>query len=359
MDRPHRRLAGVLAPVAALALIGGSAGCYLVRQGAGQAAVLLGRRPVAEVLHDPATPAGVRRRLRALWAARRFGVERLGLAGATLYRDFYDPGSDPDGAARPAAWNVSACAKDRFEARTWWFPVVGEAPYLGFFDAAEAEAAAAALRDAEDLDVLLRPVAAYSTLGWFDDPVFGSALRGDAFDIAELTLHEMAHATVFLPGQGDFNESLATLVGERGALAFLADRYGPGSAQVERARGRLSAEAEAARHIDAVVAELEALYARPDLSRPDKLRLREEVFARGKAALPRTPAADGWRAARWDNALLMNWRRYHGDERGLASLLDGRFGGDLAAFVAWTRTLDAPPGSRGLPRLRRRPGRRG
>lgn len=329
--------AAAWASLAALVL----SGCYVTRQGLAQADILLAARPVDEALHDPALPPDLRRKLRIVRAAKRFGVDTLGMRQAAgLYRTWYDTG---DG---PIAWNVSASARDRFEARTWWFPVVGVVPYLGFFDEAESRAMAEALEVDEDLDVLRREVRAFSTLGWFEDPVFGSALGGDTFDVARLVLHEMAHAVVFFPGHVAWNENFATLVGDRGGVGFLVDRYGANSRAVANARRRLVDEGVLRGALEGVLANLEALYAGPG-SRADKLRAREEVFAQGKAtlaALGDVAGASRWVARPWNNALWMSLRRYQGRQTALTELLDGRFDGDLAAFVAWLQGRSEPPG---------------
>ncbi len=329
--------AGAFASLALLFL----SGCYVTRQGLTQMQILLAARPVSEVLHDPTVPPDLRRKLRIVRAAKRFGVDTLGMRqAADLYRTWYDTG---DG---PIAWNVSASARDRFEARTWWFPVVGVVPYLGFFDEAESRAMAEILEVDEDLDVLRREVGAFSTLGWFDDPVFSSALRGDDFDVARLVLHEMAHAEVFFPGHVAWNENFATLVGDRAALRFLIERYGDHSGPVVRARGRLGDERVLRGALDGVLANLEALYEGPG-SRADKLLAREKVFAQGKATLAALGDVGGarrWIARPWNNALWMSLRRYQGHQDALSELLDERFDGDIAAFIAWLQGRSGPPG---------------
>ena len=316
-------------------------GCYALRQTVGQARILLLRRPIPQVLHDPSVPAEHRHCLRLVLRARRFGVQHLGLAGEDLYQSYYDTGGGP------AVWNVSASARDRFEARTWWFPVVGTVPYLGFFDQSEAASTADALK-AEGLDVLLREVGAYSTLGWFDDPVFSSGLYADEYTQARVVLHEIAHATVFFPGEVSWNENFATLVGDEGAIRYLAARHGASSQQVRDARARLAEEDRFDALMLEVVRELEALY-RSDLTSEDKVRRREKVFRRGKDRLGPLLAGfshadrSRWLEREWNNALLLSFHRYHGGLGDLRALLEGRFGGDLAAFVAHLRTLDRPP----------------
>ena len=329
--------AGASASFALLLLL---SGCYVARQGLAQADILLAARPVDEALHDPAVTPDLRRKLRIVRAAKRFGVDALGMGrAADLYRTWYDTGG------RPVAWNVSASARDRFEARTWWFPVVGAVPYLGFFDEAESQAMAESLEVDDALDVLRRGGGAFSTLGWFEDPVFSSALGGGDFDVVRLVLHEMAHAAVFFPGHVAWNENFATLVGDRGALQFMVERYGPDSQAATDARRRLADARTLQRTLAGILAELEALYAGPG-SRADKLREREVVFARGKATLARLgdlPGAGAWIARPWNNALWMSLRRYQGRQAELAELLDGAFEGDLAAFIDWLQERSEPP----------------
>ena len=329
----------LLAATAASQLVG----CYLAQATSGQAEVLLDRRPVGEVLHDGSLPPDRRRRLRFLLRVRDFGAEMLGLEMKGLYTTYHDPG-------RPrVAWNVSASLKDRFEARTWWFPVVGTVPYLGFFDRLDAEEEAARLRD-EGLDVLLRGVGGYSTLGWFDDPIFPTYLDGTPFDIARLVLHEAAHATVFLPSEVTFNENFATLVGEEGAIRFLESRWGAGSVPVARARAEISEARRFEAHMHTVVAELEALYG-SDLPSAEKVLRRETVFERGKAGLRdlhttfKVADRTRWLDREWNNAVLNSFRRYSGDLGPMRSMLLDRFGGDLRALIAHVAALEAPPPS--------------
>ena len=331
-DRPAPRTA------AALLMAAACGGCYLAEQGVGQARLLLARQPLEAARLDGRLSHDQRSALGTLKDAQRFGVERLGLAGEELYRSLVDTGG------RPVAWNVSASRKDRFEAHTWWFPVVGTVPYLGFFDRGAAEAEAARLGE-DGLDVNLRGVGAYSTLGWFDDPVFSSSLDGDAFDVARLVLHEMAHATLFFPGEVAWNENFATLVGDRGALAWAAARLGPRAEAA--AETRLAAEAAFEAYLTGVVERLAALYG-SDLPAAEKLSRREVVFDEGKRGLAellrRHPEArrEAWLEREWNNAVLLSFSRYRADQAAWRRALDARFGGDLAALVAHCRKRDAP-----------------
>lgn len=202
-------------------------GCFTVRylgqQAGGQLRLLRMRRPVGEVLLDPTTDEALRERLSVVLSARQFGIEKLGLRGGAEFSRFVDPG----GPGAPVAYNLTVAPKDSLSVRSFRFPLVGQVPYLGFFDLADAKQEAARFA-AAGFDVYLRPVGAYSTLGYLISPIYRSML-GDFTDAGELRavetiLHEMAHSTVFLPGASDLNESFATVVGTHGASLFYSDR---------------------------------------------------------------------------------------------------------------------------------------
>lgn len=183
---------------------------------AGQAHLIAGARPIDRVLADPATPPRLAERLveaEEIVAFARASGFRVGDA----YRTYADP---PDGVP---VWIVSACPPDRLEPVTWSFPLVGAFPYKGFFRREIAEAEVCRLRD-EGLEVDLRPARAYSTLGWFSDPVLPAMLVGDAGERAGIILHELAHRTVFVPGDARLNESVATSIEDGAVETWLVSR---------------------------------------------------------------------------------------------------------------------------------------
>jgi predicted aminopeptidase len=154
---------------------------------------------------------------------------------------------------------------------------VGRLPYLGFFDLEKAKKKEENLLQ-KDLDVFMGVADAYSTLGWFKDPVTMNLLEGSTLDLVETILHEMTHTTLYVKGQGEFNEGLAVLVGKAGAVEFLEDKYGPFDPLTVEARNRGADERIFSRYIDSLLNELEKLYDSP-ISYQEKLIQREKVFA--------------------------------------------------------------------------------
>ena len=188
-------------------------GCYYGHLASGQIRMLWQRQPLEEALEDPTHPESVRELLQLVGSVRAFASE-LGLRVDGQYTSYVDWPGD-----RVVTTLVRTRA-DSLEQVPWWFPVVGELPYKGFFDRARAEAEAARLRESGDYDVCVSGVTAYSTLGWLDDPVTRPMLQRGAARLVETLFHELVHATAFLPDEADFNEGVALFIGQQAAIEF-------------------------------------------------------------------------------------------------------------------------------------------
>ena len=216
--RVMRRSWWLVAVVGALALALG-AGCstlgYYAQSIHGHFAMLDAARPIPEVIADPTAAATLKERLERAQQMRAYATSELGLPDNGSYTRYAD-------LKRPyVAWNVFATPELSLELKQWCYPVVGCAGYRGYFDKADAEAAAQALRS-EGYEVNVAGVPAYSTLGWFSDPLLNTFIGGSEGQLAALLFHELAHQVVFVGGDTTFNESFATAVEREGVKRWLA-----------------------------------------------------------------------------------------------------------------------------------------
>ena len=203
---------------------------YVARLGWAEAKILWRREPIGEVVRRPDVDAELRERLQLVLAARDFARDRLGFRVGESYTSYAEV------AAHEATVHVvSAAYRDRLEAFTWWYPIAGRVPYRGFFDEASARAEADRLAR-RGLDVDVRPAIAFSTLGWFPDPLLSVTAEEKPVPLVATVLHELFHQTLYVPGEPAFNESAATFAGDRGAVAFFCDGPGADAARCDRAR---------------------------------------------------------------------------------------------------------------------------
>ena len=262
----------------------GGAG-YLLRAGWSEARILWRRRPITELLARPDLDPALRERLQLALAVREFAAQPLGLRVGQSYTTFADVEGEDLVYVLAAAW------RDRLEPFTWRYPLVGRLPYRGFFARVDAEAAARELV-AEDLDVDIHPAVAFSTLGWFADPLLSSAATGPPVGVAETILHELFHATLYLPGEAAFNESAATFAGHRGAIAFFCSGPGADASRCDEARRRWAAVLARGRVLGRLAARLRGLYAAPPPI-PLREQRRAQLLRAAAAALARRGLVSG------------------------------------------------------------------
>jgi predicted aminopeptidase len=248
---------------------------YVLRAGITESRILSRRRPIAEVATDPDTPESIREKLDLVVQARDYAERMLHLEAGRSYTTYSHVDRDT------LLLVVSAARKDRFEPYTWWFPIVGRVPYKGFFNFEAAHREAAHLAD-RGFDTYVRPSPAFSTLGFFNDPLLNTALRTTDVGIVSTVIHELLHNTIFIPSRIDFNESFASFVGDRGAIDFFCTRDGDAAASCREATEEWQDNLVFGEFLTDLVDRLETLYARVDLDPDARLRLRETIFEAGK-----------------------------------------------------------------------------
>jgi len=339
-----------IALAAALAL---GAGCstlgYYGHVAHGEASLLAHRKPVEAIVADKGTDPDLRKRLKEAEAARRFASEHLGLPRNRSYTSYVDLG-------RPyATWNVFATPEFSVDPVTHCFPFAGCVAYIGYFDRASAERARKKLAEKGD-DTAIEGSAAYSTLGWFADPILSSMLRWSDDELDGVIFHELAHQLVYAANDTAFNESFATFVQREGLR------------QWRTSRGLAAAGDESDAHDDAFAAlvldlraRLRALYARAlDAPAMREAKAREidafrERYRRLRATQWKDDARyDGWVDAPITNARLVtfglydrwvpafgrlfmqangDWTTFYGYARGLAHLSKDERGRLLDAWL--------------------------
>ncbi len=192
---------------------------YGLGQGKGQFTIIWNARPVEEVLKDQSFPDSLKSKLHLIEKVRAYAIDSLGLKDTENYKTIYDQKSEE------IMWVVTACEQFQLKPKQWKFPILGAVPYKGFFSKEKAIALRNIL-EKEGWDTSIRNPGGWSTLGWFTDPILSNMLQRTEGDLANLIIHEMVHATIFVKDSLEFNENLATFIGDRGAEQFLIAEYG-------------------------------------------------------------------------------------------------------------------------------------
>lgn len=208
---------GVLLALGLVLLLVTPLGRYLLRAGYEEAGILVARRPIALLVADTSVDAATRAKLQLVLEARAFAEDSLGLPAGKTFTLFTQLRTDT------LVLLLSGARPDWLEPVLWRFPLVGRLPYKGFFRPSDALAAESALRT-RGFDTYLRPASAFSTLGWFNDPLLSTTLAQDSVTLVNTVIHELTHNRYFAAGEATFNESFANFVGARGAEMFFRSR---------------------------------------------------------------------------------------------------------------------------------------
>ncbi len=319
--------------VALIALSG--AGCYLLQSVQGQLALMSKREPINRVIDKPSTPPALRVQLETIAAIRDFASRELGLPDNGSYRSYADLG-------RPyVVWNVVAAPEFSVDAKQWCYPIVGCVAYRGYFAERKARRFAQALRG-RGFDVTVGGVAAYSTLGHFNDPVLNTMMGWNDVELAAIIFHELTHQLLYVPNDSSFNEALATTIEEEGVRRWLLAQGR--DADLANHLERQQRYTEVIELLSATRAELRAVYAsalRPDLKREKK----RAAFAAMRASFARLKAGWGghapfetWFDGDLNNAHLASVATYFACVPGFERELKAT-GGNLTAFYARVRAL--------------------
>lgn len=295
-------------------------------------------RPIEDVIVDPATTAELKTKLARIAAIRDFASNALALPDNASYRHYAD-------LERPfAVWNVFAAPELSLKSKEWCFPFAGCVAYRGYFASADAENEASQLR-AERYDVYVGGVVAYSTLGWFADPLLSTMLRRQEPELAGLIFHELAHQRLYVQDDTAFNESFAMTVEREGVRRWLAAQGAS-----EQYAGYLERQRRRDEFVELVLryrARLASLYESPqpdEDKRAGKQSLFDELrrdYAQLKQGWNGYNGFDNW-FEELNNAKFISIGLYHEYLTAFEALL-GRLGGDLPAFYQTVESLARKP----------------
>ncbi len=332
-------IAASLASLAALCLGGCESIGYYWQASSGHLSLLSRKQPLAEVIQDPALADPQRVRLQQAVAIRDYAERALALPVGDNYRHLVQLDGDY------VSWNVMAAPALSLEPLQWCFPVAGCVRYRGYFEQQDAEDFAAELKR-QNYDVYVGPVAAYSTLGWFDDPLYSSFLNYDEVRLAALLFHELAHRVVYVKDDTSFNESFASAVEALAVAQWLGDAGRNAELQSWLAHKRWVAV-----FTDWLAAQREALQQvyRTDASDSEKLAAKQAIIAAMRQSYPDlrqqhngNNSYDRWMQRPLNNARLLSIASYN-DWVAAFKVLFVRRGCDWPAFYQAARQLGKQP----------------
>ena len=306
---------------------------YGLGQARGQIRIIRNSQPIEKILADGSFSDSLKQKIRMINEIRKFAIDSIGLKNSKNYMSFYDQ------KGITALWNLSACDPYSFTPKTWSFPFLGSFPYKGFFNLEKAKKEMNDLKK-ENYDTRIRAVGGWSTLGWFADPILSNMLERSEGSLADLITHELTHSTLFIKDNIEFNENLASFIGERGALKFLESKYGKRSYELENYIMQDEDGVRYTQHMLYCTSVLDSLYNSFEETTEDSTKARKKYMLVDEI----TSSLDTihfhndryykiFRNGRPNNAYFMSFLRYHSSKDSLALILKDEYGNDLKSLI--------------------------
>ncbi len=313
-------------------------GCYLTKQGYHQIKLFGERQPFYDALRDPKVSMDAKRKILLVRQVKRFAISEIGLRPTGSYSHFIRIKTPY------VAYNLSAAPKDKLTPIIWSFPIVGRVPYLGFFEKADAVKEEKRLIK-RGLDTRLRGIPAYSTLGFFSDPLLSTMVKYPDPLIINTIIHEMTHETIFFKDNIKFNEGIATFVGGKGSIMFLERYYGKKSKWIRYVKDSHHDSILFSRFIKRFTKELTAYFSRP-ISRKTKIRGRERIYKKYQkyfqvTVLPKLKTGNYtyFPKIKLNNAYILAFRRYYLDISFFEKVYQ-RFDGNLKKTIVFLKKFE-------------------
>jgi len=305
---------------------------YGARQGYGQVRIVWQARPIEEYMNDPQFPDSLKNKLKLIQEIRKYAIDSLGLKDTKNYKTLFDQ------RGQEIMWVVQACEPFQLKPKMWDFPIVGSMPYKGFFEKQKALDEKARL-EKDGYDISIRNPGGWSTLGWFTDPILSDMLKRNEGDLASLIIHEMVHATIFIKDNVDFNENLASFVGDTAAYYFLASRYGKDSQQFTQYVQEDQDYRKYSRHILRGTQALDSLYQSIKAEEPIEIKKqkKEAMISRIMNSADTlslfSPRKSNANRRLPNNTYFMSYHLYQARQDNFKAELDNEFDGDLKRYI--------------------------
>ena len=306
---------------------------YAFVQAKGQLAIVMSARQIEELMVDPAFPDSVKAKLKIIGDVKKYAIEELGLKGEKNYTTYFDQ------KGRELMWVVSACKPFELESYEWGFPILGSFSYKGFFRYDMAEKERDKLRD-QELDANIRTAGGWSTLGILKDPVLSNMLKRDPGSLSDLIIHELTHGTIFIKDSLEFNENLASFIGNEGARLFLSENYGDSSIELALFNTRIRDQKIFTTYVLEGASRLDSLYKsfNEDMSFEAKLELKIRIINEFMAETQELPLSslkykDYFNDFTPDNTFFMSYLRYRGGQSVFEEALLIEHHGNLAEYI--------------------------
>ncbi len=313
---------------------------YGVKQGIGQIRIVRNARPIPEMMNDTLVSDSLKQKLKLVEEIKKFAIDSLGLNPSKNYNTFYNQNG------KPILWIAVGCAPYKMESYTWKFPVVGRVPYKGFFNKEDA------LKEAEKLkengyDSRVGTVSAWSTLGFFKDPILSSMLDQSEGQIARLIIHELTHSTLYVKGNAQFSENLATFIGDEGAKFYLQQKYGINSKEYKEYVGEIADNEKFSSHILKGAKILDSLYTSfppnlaENLKKEQKFKLIQQIMNDLDTISFCTPTKFSKLQnpnSLPNNAFFVGYVTYHKDQNFFKEEFNAKFNSDFVLYLQYLKT---------------------
>lgn len=305
--------------------------CYLLNQGYNLLKYNFSAVPLEQVYNNPKTDQKIKDRIKLVFEIREFAIKNLGLKQNNTYTKYVQLND------KNYLVNVVVGSKpDKLQAYQWKFPFFGAFPYKGFYDLREAKEEEKRLKSL-GYDTYIRTAGAFSTLGWFDDPIYSYMLNYSTEYLANIIIHEMSHATVFIPNNVQFNEEMANFIGEHGAAEFLKHKYGDNSKEYNSSFKIKEDGKKFSKFLNQLHDDLKVMYSDPNKSLEDKMKEKSEIIHNYKnekfndflktVAFPKNYG--GFPKMKLNNAVIMGFITYEQDYSLYINVYD-KLGQDLS-----------------------------